>query len=186
MTLVCESIYRYLRGGMPSGSGYGPRKYTHWHEFKSRTRLSLFQIAPIDWEKIRTQLFSLGIYKGRLGSLALVWQPFLEKENSESNPVKLWLKTDYMPHSARAGDGWYFYLYVCLCVGKVRVQAWRDLINTLHQSKVLYYSNVLKMVLKNISISSSVQVSDKFLDLHSRLISVIHRPYAQYNEDIIC
>ena len=36
--------------------------------------------------------------KGRLGTLALVWQPFWEKENSEFKPVNLRLKSDLVFH----------------------------------------------------------------------------------------
>ena len=45
-----------------------------------------------------------------MGSLALVWQPVLEKENFELKPVKLHLKIDLVSHHASA-EG-----LVCVCI----------------------------------------------------------------------
>ena len=41
-----------------------------------------------------------GNKKGRLGSLALVWQPTLEKENSKIKPIKHRIKINLVSHSA--------------------------------------------------------------------------------------
>ena len=44
---------------------------------------------------------AMGKYQGRLGSSAWIRQPVLEKEKSESKPVKLRLKTDPVSHPVR-------------------------------------------------------------------------------------
>ena len=46
---------------------------------------------------------AMGKLKDRLGSLTLVWQSVLEKENSEFKPVKLCLKIGLVSYPARVG-----------------------------------------------------------------------------------
>ena len=46
----------------------------------------------------------------RLGSLAFIRQPVLEKESSELKPVKNRLKIDFVSHPACAGVGKYIYM----------------------------------------------------------------------------
>ena len=76
-------------------NGYRRRKWTRRHEFKSWTRLIAFHIALIP---LRLGFPALG----RLGSSTLVRQLVLEKENSEFQPIKLYLKIDLVSYPARA------------------------------------------------------------------------------------
>ena len=46
----------------PRCNGYGRRKWTRRHEFKSRTRLMAFHIALIPFGKVWIQLFSLQLW----------------------------------------------------------------------------------------------------------------------------
>ena len=50
--------------------------------------------------------------KGRLGSSALVRQLILEKENSEFKPVKVRLKINLVPYTARAEGLVNIYIYI--------------------------------------------------------------------------
>ena len=76
----------------PWCNGYHRRKWTRRSGFKSWTSLNILG-------KVCIQLFFLLLWvksQGRLASLALVWPPIYEKENSEFKPVKLRIK--YWPY----------------------------------------------------------------------------------------
>ena len=49
---------------------------------------------------------------GRLGSLTLLSQPVLEKENFEFKPAKIRLKIDLVLHTARSDGLVYIYIYI--------------------------------------------------------------------------
>ena len=76
------------------------------NKLDNKTWISLY-LCLCPYERYESVLPTVvGKFWGRLGSLAFVWQPIYEKENSEFKPAKLCMEIDLMSHPAHGRIGW--------------------------------------------------------------------------------